>query len=132
MKKWSFIMCSLAIVLFVTMTIAQPVTADFFEVNAKNTFDNTITWVSFSDVVAVDIKGQTVFWDVTLYRESFTDTLKKVDGTDSITVIHFQILLTKRLGMDFPSQALPIKNLKGAMKDESEVQLGLTYTGKEQ
>ena len=54
------------VVLFVTMTIAQPVTADFFEVNAKNTFDNTITWVSFSDVVAVDIKNQTVFWDVTI------------------------------------------------------------------
>jgi len=108
------------------MTIAQPITVDFFEVEPQDTYDNVVTWVGFSDVVAVDIKNQTVFWDVTLYRESFTDP-------DSIGgLIHFQILLTKRLGMDFPSQALPLINLKGALKDESEVQLGLTYTGKEQ
>ncbi len=121
--KWSKIMTLHIVVLFATMTFAQ---ADFFEVDAKPTFDNTITWVSFSDVVAVDIKGQKVFWDVILYRESFTDP-------DSIGgLIHFQILLNKRIEMEFPSQALPLKNLKDKMKDESAVQLGLVYTGKEQ
>ncbi len=124
--KWRMVMMLHSIYLFVTMTIAQPITVDFFEVEPQDTYDNVVTWVGFSDVVAVDIKNQTVFWDVTLYRESFTDP-------DSIGgLIHFQILLTKRLGMDFPSQALPLINLKGALKDESEVQLGLTYTGKEQ
>ena len=61
-----------------------------------------------------------------MYRESFTDP-------DSLGgLIHFQILLTKGVQMDFPSQALPLKNLKSRMKDESADVLDLIYNGQEQ
>ena len=123
MKNWSKIMFLHTVVLFATMALAQPVTADFFEIQNKISLNDTITWVSFSDVIALDFKNQKIFWDVNFLRESFKDA----DGT-----IRFEILLNRRIGMDFPSQALPLITLKGILKDESEVQLELTYTGKEQ
>ena len=123
MRKLTMILHTILFFVITTASMAQPVNADFFGVEDKISLNDTITWVSFSDVVAVDLKGQKVFWDVILYREAFTDT----SG-----IIHFRILLNKRVGMDFPSQALPLKSLKSKMKDESAEILDLIYNGQEQ
>jgi len=118
MKKLIFIF-----LLFTGIVCTQPLNADFFGIEDRATFDNVITWVSFSNNVAVDIENQTVAWNVVMYKENFTDP----DGT-----IHFQILINRQVKMDFPSQALPLRNLKSKMKDESAIVLGLTYNGQEQ
>jgi len=118
MKKLIFIF-----LLFTGIIFTQPQDATHFGIDGRASFQDTVTWVSFSDVVQVDLINKRVTWVVSGYREMFTNN----DG-----VIQFQLLITENITIDFPPQALPLKNLKVKMKSESADVLGLVYNGQEQ
>lgn len=107
MKKLIFIF-----LLFTGIIFTQDAT--FFGIEDRVTFDNVVMWVSFDDIIQIDLKNKIVSWDVGLYDAAFN------------------LILSKQLSLDFPSQALPLRNLKDKMKDESATVLGLTYNGQEQ
>lgn len=101
------------IVLFATMTLAQPVTADFFGIEDKIVFNDTVKWIGFDSQYLIDEDEKTV--EANLF------------GYDS----NFQIIYRNKVSFAFPSQALPIKQIKGKLKDEAEIQLPVTYNGLE-
>ena len=93
---------------------AQPQDADFYGIETKQTFEDSVVWIGIGDLVSVDISNKTVAWVVHFYNSSFEE------------------VISRPADMDFPSQALPLKNLKSKMKDESAVVLDLVYNGQEQ
>jgi len=85
----------LIFLLFTGIGFTQPLSdAEFFGIDAKVSLQDTMVWVRINDIVSIDLVDKTVSWNVGLYDADFNR------------------VLGKDLFLDFPSQALPLKNLK--------------------
>jgi len=109
-------------------TMAQAEPNYYFEINSKATFQSAVTWISFGDAVSVDVESQSFVFIVNGYKENGTEI---ISTNPLVTAQKFQLLINESVTMDFPSLALPLRNLKRQMKNEAESQLGLVYTGTE-
>ena len=114
--------------------MAQPEPSYYFETQSRATFQSAVTWVSFEDVVSVDVENTSFVFVVNGYKENGVEIIS-IDSisvpADTVFAQKFQLLVNQSVTVDFPSAALPLRNLKGQMKDEAESQLGLVYTGTE-
>ena len=114
--------------------MAQPEPNYYFEIVSKPTFQSAVAWISIDDDVSVNIEGETFVGSITGYKENGVEIVS-IDSisvpADTVFAQKFQIVTGERVSLDFPSQALPLKSLKGKLKSEAESQLGLVYTGTE-
>jgi len=95
-----------------------------YEVNPVVAFDDTVTWVSFSDDITVNLGLGTASWRVygkKVYRSNFDSLGVFIDYS-------FFILVTKKIIIPYTGQAIT----RNGQKNASAAKFDLIYTGAEQ
>ena len=98
--------------------------AQNYEIDPVVAFDDTVTWVSFSDDITVNIGMETASW--TVYGKK--DYRANYDSLGVFIDYSFFILLKKKVTVPYSGQAIT----RNAQRIATAAKFDLTYTGIEQ
>jgi len=100
-----------------------------YEIEFKKTFNDTITWVRFSNEVIANVITNQAYW----YVDGLKVTAVETDTLTGDTILfHFKSIITKTVIIDYTPPINPTRNAQKNATASAVTGFNLTYTGKEQ